>query len=145
MELQEPTPNSLLCAAYPKLKAQTLREQELCIEHIGGLEFGEFGYELVDQDGVVGRFGCEKEACRPGILAFVDQCRSSWGHDSSGGAKNSHDCLWVPLHDAVLEIEPLHITDRRGLDYLWQTKALSAYRGYLDTVEAQQEEFVRDR
>jgi len=55
-----------------------------------------------------------------------------------------HDGLWMPFHDAVLEVEPLKITNRRRLDHLGKTETMPTDLGDLGAVEAEEEELVVD-
>jgi hypothetical protein len=65
LELEEPSPHAFIRTSNPKLKGQTLSDEELGIDDIGGLELGELGDKGVYENGVVGCFCGEEEAGRP--------------------------------------------------------------------------------
>jgi len=74
--------------------------------------------------------------------------RPSWAkeHKLEHRSRRSHphDGLWMPFHDAVLEVEPLKITNRRRLDHLGKTETMPTDLGDLGAVEAEEEELVVD-
>lgn len=50
----------------------------------------------------------------------------------------------MPLHDAVLEVEPLDVANSRGFDSFRETKARPANVAALRAVEADEKELVLD-
>ncbi len=87
-------------------------------------------------------------------LAVDKQKITSWVQEDSWAKEHKlehrsrrshpHDGLWMPFHDAVLEVEPLKITNRRRLDHLGKTETMPTDLGDLGAVEAEEEELVVD-